>query len=438
MNVLVLMLDTLRPDHLGCYGNTEVRTTHLDRLAAEGVRARTAYAEFPNTIPARTAFVSGSYTFPDRPWQALEPADTHVAELFRASGYHTVAFSDTPFNNGANMDRGFEEFNHFKMGKCLPPADGRPFVDYSDAYMAPGYPEKEVLYWAKTKTNIAICREQFGCTPGERFFGLVCEWLRGAQDRPFFLWVDSFQPHEPWDAGEPYRSMYAPRTGYQGRYLPMPMAPDADKWMMPGDLEHLRALYKASATESDDLVGQVLQTLAETGLAQDTLVLALSDHGMPLGEHHGLVRKFDYPLYDELSRIAWIMRAPGRLPAGAALDGLVSNVDFLPTVLDLCDLPAPEGCEGLDLVPYADGSAPVPRDMLFMGAYNYRTAVRTDRYKFTDNRGEQPNELYDMLQDPGETENLLPRMPELGARLHRAIWDFHEPWKVKHSRHHQG
>ena len=101
MNVLVLMLDSLRPDHLGCYGRDDVRTPHLDRFASEAVVFETAYAEFPNTIPARTAFVSGIYTFPARPWQALEPGDLHVAELFRDAGYHTAALSDTPFNNGA-------------------------------------------------------------------------------------------------------------------------------------------------------------------------------------------------------------------------------------------------------------------------------------------------------------------------------------------------
>lgn len=437
MNILIIMLDTLRPDHVGCLGSAEVRTPHLDRFAAGGISFETAYAEFPNTIPARTAFVAGIYTFPCRPWQALGSDDLHVAELFREAGYLTAALSDTPFNNGANMDRGFVQFRHFPTGKCLPPADGRPLVDYSDAFFPPGYPEKEVLYYAKTMTNRAVCLEQHGVTPGEHFFGEVCAWLREHRDERFFLWVDSFQPHEPWDADEPYRGMYEPRFGHEGRYLPMPMAPDPDRWMMPGDIEHVRALYKASVTETDDLVGRVLDTLDETGLADDTLVCIVSDHGMPLGEH-GLLRKFGYPIHDELARIVWMMRKPGVLPAGRRARGLVSNVDFVPTLLELCGMAMPDASlDGHSLVPVLRGETPAVRERLFLGAFNYRTGVRTERYKFIDNRGEQPDELYDMIADPAERHNILPDNEPLGRELHRAIWDFHEPWQVKLSRHHR-
>ena len=396
----------------------------------------TAYAEFPNTIPSRTAFVSGMYTFPCRPWQALEPDDLHVAEILRGAGYHTAALSDTPFNNGAHMDRGFDEFRHFPMGKCLPPADGRDLVDISDAFFPPGYPEKEVLYYAKTMTNRALCLEKHGVTPGEYFFDEVSNWLRQDHSAPFFLWVDSFQPHEPWEAGEPYRSMYEPRFGYEGRYLPMPMAPDSDKWMMPGDIEHVRALYKASVTETDDYVGRVLGTIDECGLAEDTVVMILSDHGMPLGEH-GLVRKFGYPVYDELARIVWMMRVPGARVEGARSSALVSNVDFLPTLLAIAGIEIDTALPGHDIMQLARGEKASVRENLYLGAYNYRTGVRTATHKFIDNRGEKDNELFDMVADPAEQHNIAEDNPELAHELHRRIWDFHEPWKVKMSRHHK-
>jgi arylsulfatase A-like enzyme len=436
MNVLVLMLDSLRPDHVGCYGNAEVKTPNMDRFASESVLFETAYAEFPNTIPARTAFVSGIYTFPARPWQPLEPDDLHVAEILKAAGYHTAALSDTPFNNGAHMDRGFSEFRHFPMGKCLPPADGRELADISDAFFPPGYPEKEVLYYAKTKTNDQISLERHGVPPGEYFFGEVCAWLKHHRNDRFFLWVDSFQPHEPFDAGEPYRSMYGPRFGSEGRYLPMPMAPDADQWMKPEDIAHVHALYKAGVTETDEYVGRVLATLDELGLTEDTLVFLLSDHGMPLMEH-GLLRKFGYPIYDELARIVWMVRKPGLLPAGKRLPALVSDVDFLPTLLDLCGLGTDGGLDGSSLLPLVGGQSDRVRDKLFLGAYNYRAGVRTERHKFIDNRGEKPNELYDMLADPLEQQDIIADNEALARDLHRALWDFHEPWKVKHSRHHE-
>ena len=334
------------------------------------------------------------------------------------------------------MERGFVDFVHFPMGKCLPPADGRDLVDISDAFFPPGYPEKEVLYYAKTMTNRALCLEKHGVTPGEYFFDEVSNWLRQDHSAPFFLWVDSFQPHEPWEAGEPYRSMYEPRFGYEGRYLPMPMAPDSDKWMMPGDIEHVRALYKASVTETDDYVGRVLGTIDECGLAEDTVVMILSDHGMPLGEH-GLVRKFGYPVYDELARIVWMMRVPGARVEGARSSALVSNVDFLPTLLAIAGIEIDTALPGHDIMQLARGEKASVRENLYLGAYNYRTGVRTATHKFIDNRGEKDNELFDMVADPAEQHNIAEDNPELAHELHRRIWDFHEPWKVKMSRHHK-
>jgi arylsulfatase A-like enzyme len=435
MNVVVIMLDSLRPDHLGCYGNTEVKTPNLDRFASESVLFETAYAEFPNTIPSRTAFVSGIYTFPLRPWQALDPADFHVAELFAENGYHTAAFSDTPFNNGAHMDRGFAEFHHFATGKCLPPVDGRPVMDFSHAFFPPGYPVKEVNYYANTWTNRQICLEKHGMCPGEYFFSEVCQWLGARDNKPFFLWVDSFQPHEPWDSEEPYRSMYQPHLGYEGRYLPMPMAPDADKWIMPGDTEHIRALYKAGVTETDEYVGRVLRAIDDAGLSEDTLVFMLSDHGEPLMEH-GLLRKFGYPIYDELARIVWMIRWPGHVTAGLRLSGLASNVDFLPTLFELTGLQTETRLDGRSLMPMVRGEAPRVRERVCLGAFNYRDGVRDERYKFIDNRGEKPDELYDMVADPRELNNLLPEQEELGRQMHRQLWEFHGPWQVKHSRRH--
>src|ERR1035437_9142259 len=108
MNIVVLMLDSLRADGVGCYGSAEVRTPNMDALAAQSLRFARAYPESPNTIPSRTALVSGCYTFMNRPWMALRDDDLHVAEVLRDAGYHTAAFSDTPFNNGAMMDRGFD------------------------------------------------------------------------------------------------------------------------------------------------------------------------------------------------------------------------------------------------------------------------------------------------------------------------------------------
>lgn len=437
MNVLVVVLDTLRTDKVGCYGPTVTQTPYLDALARQGVLLERCYAEFPNTIPSRTALVAGTYTFTNRPWKELEAKDLHIAELFQAAGYRTAAFSDTPFNSGAHMDRGFAEFRHFPMGKCLPPIDDQPLLPYDDAFFPPGFPEKEVLYYPKTKTNRAYCMRKYGKYLPEMMIDEVEGWLRAHRDERFFLWLDSFNPHEPWEAPEPWRSMYEPRFGYEGRYLPMPMGPQMD-WVMPGDLEHIHALVSACATETDYYMGRLFTILDDLGLTDNTLLVVLSDHGVPLGEH-GTIRKFNYPLYEELAHTVQIWRWPGHLPPGRRVAGLTSNVDFFPTVLAATGIEPPQEPDGKNLLPLMRGDVERVREKLFLGAFNYNAGVITDDgWKFIDHRGSKPNELYHLPTDPGEHTNLAEREPDRVQALFHALYDFYEPWRWKRSRHHRG
>ena len=436
VNVVVIVLDSLRTDKVGCYGSA-VQTPVLDDLARQGVLLERCYAEFPNTIPSRTALVAGIYTFTNRPWKALEPGDPHLAELFQDAGYLTAAFSDTPFNNGAHMNRGFDEFVHFPMGKCLPPIDDQPLLPADDAYLAPGFPEKEYKYYPNAKTNRAYCMRKYGKYLPELMTDAVEAWLGDHRNDRFFLWIDSFNPHEPWDAPEPYRSLYpaALTGGYGGRYLPFPMGPEMD-WVRPGDLEHVQALVSACATETDHYVGRILARLDDLQLTGDTLVVVLSDHGVPLGEH-GTIRKFGYPLYEELSHLVSLWRWPGKLPAGARISGLAENLDLLPTLCAAAGLPLPFEPEGHNLLPLMAGDVARVRETLFLGAFNYNAGVVTeDGWKFIDHRGEQPDELFNLREDPLERHNRYDDHLALARDLHRRLYDFHEPWRWKRSRHH--
>lgn len=438
MNVVVIVLDSLRPDKVGCYGSA-VKTPHLDRLASEGVVLERCYAEFPNTIPSRTALIGGIYTFTNRPWKALEPTDPHLAELFKDAGYLTAAFSDTPFNNGAHMDRGFDEFVHFPMGKCLPPIDGQEPLPADDAYLAPGFPEKEYRYYPNTKTNRAYCLQKYGKYLPEMMTDAVEQWLGQHRNEQFFLWIDSFNPHEPWDAPEPFRSMYpaAVAGGYEGRYLPFPMGPEMD-WVRPGDMEHVQGLVNACTTETDHYLGRLFARMEELDLVENTLLVVLSDHGVPLGEH-GTIRKFYYPLYEELSHLMGVVRWPEKLPAGTRVPGLTENLDLLPTLAAAAELELPFEPEGENLLPMLQGEVERVREDLYLGAFNYNAGVVTDDgWKFIDHRGERPNELFHLPSDPCECSNVLADNCELGDELFRRLYEFHEPWRWKRSRRHSG
>jgi len=439
MNILILVIDSLRPDYCGYAGHPTVRTPHLDALAAEGAVLERAYAEYPLTVPWRTAAVSGCYTFTNRPWTPLRPYDHHIAELLRAAGYRTAAFSDTPFNAETGMDRGFDEFEYLPVGKCHPPADPSFECEVRPAYFPPGA-DVERQFYRNTMRNRAYALEHYGAACPELLFDRAIGWLRRHGSERFLLWVDSFGVHEPWIAPPPYEGMYG-STAHQ-RYIPMP-ASDPAAWARPGDLEHLRALYAEEVTHLDAEVGRLLAEVEELGLRGNTLVVVISDHGCPLGEH-GRVRKFGVPMYDQLLRMLWIMRLPSVIRPGTRLTGLVQNTDLAPTLLRWLDLPLPQRqglsasddvrefppMDGVNLLPLLRGEAQAVRESAFCGGFGLSGAVVTERWKFVDHRGAEPNELFDLTDDPGESVNRLPEQPGVGAELHRRLFEFGKRWSA--------
>jgi len=437
MNILVLMLDSLRADYLGCGGHAEVRTPHIDEVGAEGVILQRAYAEYPITVPARTALVSGCYTWTNRPWCPLRSYDMHIAEVLREHGYATAAFSDTPFSRGSGMERGFEVFEYFDVGKGH--RHDEPIeLDISDAYFPPETADNERQFYINTMKGRALAQQRYGKQCPELLFDRALEWLESNEGRPFLLWIDSFEPHEPWAPISPYREMYG--TDEHERYIPMPPGPDLD-WARPGDVEHIRKLYMGDVTHTDEMVGRVTARMEELGLAEDTLLVIISDHGEPFGEH-GTIRKFNVPVYEELARMVWIMRKPGLIPEGLNSTALVQNTDFAPTVLELCSIQQPprkglrgfqeiagkQKLDGQSIVPLLRGEEDWVRGCVFNGAFGLRASIRTDRHKFIDNQGEKGNELYDLEEDPGEQHNIIGQHAQLAEELHRDLWKFRSQW----------
>ena len=420
------MLDSLRPDFVGCYGKREVKTPALDRLTAEGVFFKNAYAESPTTIPARTALFSGIYTFTNRPWMRLRPDDAHLAEHLQANGYRTVALGDGPFHWGvphSGIQRGFDELRSY-FGKCSrpPPEYEDAEIDTSGITFLPENTEFERRIQRNSMRSRRYSLDTFGRVSVEKITDDAVEFLGSAAREPFFLWLDYFETHEPWDTPKRYTDMYG--TDEAGRFVPMPPYAWAD--VTEADMTNLMAHYSGCVTQTDEQVGHILAKLDETGLAEDTLVTVISDHGEPLGDH-GTFRKFLTPVYDELAKIVWIVRGPGIKAVGGS-DALVSNVDYAPTVCRLLGIEPHERFEGRSLAPVLAGEKDGMREEIYTGAFQTRRAVRDRKWKFINNMGEKPNELFDMESDPEERENLIDREPEVASSLALRLWEFGQNW----------
>lgn len=211
--------------------------------------------------------------------------------------------------------------------------------------------------------------------------------------------------------------------------------------MTEKDKRHILALYKGDITHTDEQVGKVTAKLKELNLEQDTMLVIVSDHGEPFGEH-GTVRKYGVPLYEELSRIVFIVKKPGLVPPGERTKALVENIDLTPTIFDILGIKPPlrkglkkflghgviEPFDGVSLSPLFKNSDLAVHKEIYLGAFGLRSGIRQDRWKFIDNRGEKPNELFDMEEDPEERINLAENKESLVRDLHHKLWEFQARW----------
>ena len=370
MNVILVILDSLRKDHVGAYGNGWIKTPNLDALAKESLRFTRPYPESIPTIPARRAIHTGLRTWPFRNWNPPEgetfmpagwqriPEDqTTLSEVLLNNDFNTVLLSDTEhlFKASMNFQRGFRVYDWIRgqerdryhptmkvpeeeVEKRVVPGNSRSMVDKVRQYVANTAQRESEEDWF-----------------APRVFTMASEFLRTAEKgQPFFLVVDCFDPHEPWDPPQKYISLYD--EGYNG---PEPIVPEYSDagWIGDRELERMRALYSAEVTMVDRWLGKFLDDLDSANFAQDTLLLLLSDHGVALGEHNATGKPF-WALWPELTDITFFIRHPEGKGAGQTSDYYASTHDVAPTILGFLDIEPQNPMDGQDLSVLLDGEQP--------------------------------------------------------------------------------
>lgn len=449
-NLLLITVDTLRADHVGCYGSREVRTPHIDALAAEGALWEHAISPIPTTNPAHSSLFTGLYpgnhgVINNAPY-AFFPGVLTLPELCEQSGYSTVAFV-----SGYTLKRDLSRlFRRFQV--------------YDDVF---GFLRWVPSEWRDTSLPILAKRlaPAFGLRLrllDERFdrraddlVDAVLDWLARNGDGPFCLWLHFYDPHMPYDPPAPFDGMYgeAPGADYEPNWYDFD--PDRRERAVLGGqaLERFRDLYAGEVSFVDEQLGRLFAALRADGLWERTAILLTSDHGESLGEHDYY---FDhsYFLYDTCLRVPLIARFPdvlGGLGRGVRIPEQVQLVDVLPTLTEALGLESLEGLDGVSLLPRLRG-APAPSETApaLSVTYEFRIthqkrllSVRTDRHKYVRTsyqwdefvRRPEREELYDLTVDPDELQDLAPSAPELVARfreLSRAEWERwgHELGKV--------
>jgi arylsulfatase A-like enzyme len=412
MNVLMIAVDTLRADHLGCYGYHRDTSPRIDTFASTAAVFDTAFAAAVPTHPSFTTILTGQYPgthgVVSQGGAPVPRGLPWLPSVFQRNGYTTCAI-----DNLADWRHGF----------------GRSYEFYIDP---------------TSRRNLAINADN------RQINSRAVPWLKAHHGEPFFMMVHYWDPHTPYLPPRAHRNLF-------GKDLPDPDPPfdwsDFDRhplgktwretWFnklgpQAANPEYIVALYDGEIRHCDEGIGQLLGTLDEMGIADETLVVLVSDHG-ELMYKHGIY--FDHHgLYDGNIHVPWILRHPSI--QSRRVGGLAANVDFAPTILGLCGLPVPEEMEGLDWSGHLLGKGEAPRRDFVVSAectWQMKWGLRTRDRKFIlarepDFYGTPMRELYDLNEDPGEFRNLADEQPEKVAAMEAQLEDWIAGMMAKHGK----
>jgi arylsulfatase A-like enzyme len=382
-NVVLISLDTLRRDHLHNYGHPRKLSPVIDKLAARGVAFDDCVVNCGWTLPQHTTLLTGmnpirhGQVFLDRP-KRLPEKFPMLAEIFRDAGYTTMGFCNQN-KYGGGWQYGFD----------------RGMRSYTTAF-----PYNNMMEFTPPAVGAA---------------------LRAAEGKPFFMYIQTNDTHEPFAASEPFG------TKWGGSYIEK---------------------YEGEVSYVDYYLGKIFDDLEELGVLDRTLIVVTSDHGSEFAEHGFYEKKLN--LYEEIVQIPLIVSLPAALPKGVRLPGLCQTGDIAPTILDICKLPIPKMMDGKSLAPRIEGKRKTGWPIVFSHTtheihYNYEHfSARTDRYKFircapfnkhpdrikgntgqrftrllevAEVRGGYCRELYDLKNDPKELTNIITQQPDRAAAM---------------------
>jgi choline-sulfatase len=426
-NILILMADQLTPGALPAYGNRVAKTPHLDGLAERAVLFRSAYCNSPLCAPSRFSFMSGRLPSAIGAYDnaAEFPADVPTfAHYLRLAGYRTVLSGKMHFC-GADQLHGFEE----RLTTDIYPADFGWTPDWLNFDKRPSwYHTMDSVTQAGpcVRTNQIDFDDEVVFRAKRQLFDMA----RGNDRRPFCMVVSMTHPHDPFAIPHEYWNRYRDAD------IDMPRMRIPDKELDPHsrrlrhvvglDLQEItdaqvraaRHAYYGAVSYVDDHIGSLLKALNETGLAENTVIVVLADHGEMLGER-GLWYKMSF--FEPASRIPLLIHAP-RLFAPHAVAQSVSLIDLLPTLVELAGdgnaAPSTSDLDGRSLLPHLQGHGghdEVLGEYLAEGAIAPIVMVRTGSHKFIHSPAD-PDQLYDLVEDPDERRNLAASANDPTAR----------------------
>jgi arylsulfatase A-like enzyme/Flp pilus assembly protein TadD len=375
-NVVLISIDTLRADHIGCYGYKQIKTPNIDALAADGVRFDRAFAVVPVTLPSHSSILTGTYPMfsgmHDFSGNKLSPLQPTLASVLKQAGYQTGAvIGAAVLDSRFGLNQGFDfYYDHFEFSRL-------------------------------DEANLDLMER-----PGNVVADVALDWLAQNSSKTFFLWMHLYDPHFPYAPPQPYNREYASQP------------------------------YDGEIAFADEQVGRILHFLKDKGLYQNTIIVLCGDHGESLGEHGEATHGFF--IYNATMHVPLIIRLPAA-NAGRVNEDPVSLVDLMPTVLAALGRDIPSQVQGHNLLSSmpADQDSAAKKTAHERNVYG-ETYLPRIHFNWSELRGAENTkyhfidaprpELYDVAGDPGEVHNLFPEKKavaeEMRARLTSLIRDY--------------
>ncbi|MFX0098154.1 MAG: sulfatase [Candidatus Hodarchaeota archaeon] len=355
-NIVLVISDTFRKDQLGVHGNHEVQTPCLDDFAKESVIFENAYPESLPTIQVRRAMHTGRKIYPFKSykpvkwdivylpgWQPMDDEEDTVAENLVAKGYHTGFVTDTLpyFAPGFNFTRGFYQWEFVReqqqdRWQSVNAVSRETLSRYGnpDELIETKYNNISTWHAANTKD----VNDEEGTTTAQVFKWAMNFVEDNRNANPFYLLVDCFDPHEPWEAPTNYYEKYA-NPKYDGKTnLHTHYGPIADKYTKE-EVEDIRAHYSGLVSLVDNWFGKLVEKVKELGLWDDTMIVFISDHGTNFGNNsRNVIGKPQYALYHGVMDLPLLVHFPGNEFKGKRIENFVYNIDVPATIYDVAGI----------------------------------------------------------------------------------------------------
>lgn len=405
-NVILIVIDALRSDHLGCYGYHRQTSPNLDALAGEGAVFETCYAQSSWTLPSVASILTSLYpTMHGTTLHGDKLPDevTTIAEILKEEGYITYGYVANPnIKSIFNFNQGFDFFDDYLMRDRMYYAALRCLPYYRDNLRA--WTGRSFTF--SDRDNIKLANER------------IVPWLKRYSHENFFMYIHYMDPHRPYSPPKRYRTMYPyVENDIVSKYI---------------------SLYDGEIRFADEYMNKLLDTLKLLGIYDKTLIVITSDHGEAFGEHgdfeHGKT------IYQEQLKVPLIMKFTGSIPPGKVVKQAVRLIDVVPTILDVLGVTNSDKMEGSSLLPLIEGDSNTDsREDIFVEenlsnksildgviSHNRLKYVNTKKSEVRDIAELGSEELYDLETDPGEFYNLIKQKPESLKLLRRRLAAFKE------------